>query len=116
MTRYFAVAFICVSILYANESNIKNDNTMQINVDDFGISTQYPEKSNNSKELTFIIRNRSKVQYLFSIKKNSANINYISLPPLENHTETISIGQNDFFTLRSLSPPAEDITLSSSLK
>lgn len=116
MTRYFTIAFIFITTIYANENSIKDDNTLLINVDDFGISTQYPKKSNNAKELTFIIRNRSKVQFLFSIKKNNAYVDYISLPSLESHTRTISIGQNDLYSLRALSPPAEDIKLNSSLK
>jgi len=116
MTKYLTVVFIYISYVLAVETDIKNDNTLIIDDDDFGIKTTYPEKSNHPKELTFIIRNRSKVQFLFGLKKNSNNYDFISLPSLENYTRTISIGQNEMYSLRSLSPPAEDIRLISSLK
>ena len=118
MTKYLAVVLIFFSISHtkSDDTQIKNDNTIQVLVDDFGTSVEYPKSSNNSKELTLIIRNRSKVQFLFSLKKNNLNQDYISLPSLENHTRTISIGHNENYALRSLSPPAEDIKLNPSLK
>jgi len=118
MTKYLVIVLIFVPFFQAKseDSQIKNDNTIQVLLDDFETSVEYPRISKNSKELTLIIRNRSKVHFLFSLKKNNLNQDYISLPSLENHTRTISIGHNENYALRSLSPPAEDIKLNTSLK
>lgn len=111
MIKYSLLTLILINLLWANEENIKNDNTVIINVDDYGISTEYPLNSNESKELAVIIHNRSKYQYLISFKKNNKNTNFISIPALENYSKTISIGQNEVHAIRPLSPPSEDIKL-----
>lgn len=111
MTKYILLTVIFINLIWAQDEKIKNDNTIIINVDDFSISTQYPAQSNNPKELSLIIRNNSKEKYLFTLKKNNQNSHYISIPAQESYSRTISIGQNEIYALRPLSPPSEDIKL-----
>ena len=71
MTKYLAIALIYIYQAYANDVDIKNDNTIQVQIDDFITTVEYPKNSNNSKELTLIIRNRSNVQFFFSLKRTT---------------------------------------------
>lgn len=112
MIKHSLILLLFTTLLFADESEIKNDNTMIVTIDDFAITNQAPLKTNNGKELTVIIRNRSKSQYLFNLKKNSQHFSYISIPAQEDYTKTLSLEQNDTFLLRPLSPPSEDIILS----
>ena len=112
MTKYTLIVLFFIKILFAQDENIKDDNTLIINVDDFAITTQYPNPSTNVSELALIIRNRSKAKYLFILKKNNQNIDSISLPAQESFSKALLLKNKDSYSLRPLSPPAEDIILS----
>lgn len=109
------ISVLFTQVLYCAESDVKNDNTIIIQFDDFNTSTIYPQKTTNPNELTLIVKNISKINHLLSIRKNGKLVNFISLPTQESRSETISLKNNDNYILRPLNPPSEDIKLQSNI-
>lgn len=115
MKCFLLIVTFWVSNLLSNEAEVKNDNTVIVQFDDFNITTTYPHKTTNPNELTIIVKNVSKINHLLSIRKNGKLMNFISLPSQESKSETISLKNNDNYLLRPLYPPAEDIKLQSNI-